>query len=94
MGSLDFEAPDPRRYPCLGLARAAAESGGSAPLVLNAANEEAVAGLLRGELSFVEIAPLIERALQSLSGPAAGSVPEALQKDTATRRLVRSWITS
>ncbi len=94
MGSLDFEAPDLRRYPCLGLARAAAEAGGSAPLVLNAANEEAVAGLLRGELSFVEIAPLIERALQSLSGPAAGSIPEALERDAATRRMVRSWITS
>jgi len=93
MGSLDFEEPDPRRYPCLALARAAAESAGSAPLVLNAANEEAVAGLLREKLSFVDIAPLIERALQSLSGPAPRSVPEALEKDTETRRLVRSWIT-
>jgi 1-deoxy-D-xylulose-5-phosphate reductoisomerase len=92
MGRLDFEEPDPRRYPCLALARQAAEAGGSAVIVLNAANEEAVAGLLRRELSFVEIAALIERALAALSGPAVSSVPEALEKDRETRDLVRSWI--
>jgi 1-deoxy-D-xylulose-5-phosphate reductoisomerase len=43
---LDFEAPDPRRFPCLGLAMEAARRGGALPAVLNAANEEAVSAFL------------------------------------------------
>jgi 1-deoxy-D-xylulose-5-phosphate reductoisomerase len=91
-GTLQFEAPDPRRYPCLGLARAAGEAGGSAPIVLNAANEELVGGLLRGSLSFGDIPRLIERALESLPLSAISSVEEALERDMQTRRVVREWV--
>ncbi len=94
MGPLSFEAPDPRRYPCLALARNAAESSAAGPIVLNAANEEAVAGLLRGNLSFTEIAPLIERALSALAPAPPSTVEEALAIDEETRRHVRAWISS
>ncbi len=89
---LTFEAPDPRRYPCLDLARQAGEAGGAAVVVLNAANEEAVAGLLRGELSFIEIAPLIERALVQVDRPAIGSVDDALALDVETRLRSRELV--
>ncbi len=91
-GTLQFEAPDARRYPCLGLARAAGEQGGSAPIVLNAANEEVVGGLLEGCLSFGEIPLMIERALETLPLEAVASVEEALERDAETRRTVREWV--
>src|SRR6185369_2483571 len=52
VGRLDFEAPDPERFPALGLARAALEAGGARPAILNAANEVAVAAFLSGRLNF------------------------------------------
>ena len=92
MGSLHFERPDLSRYPCFVLAREAAEAGGAATIVLNAANEEAVAGLLREELSFTGIAPLIERALAEIFFPLPSTVEEALDADRQTRRMVGAWI--
>ena len=53
---LDFEAPDLERFPALRLAREALEAGGAAPIVLNAANEIAVAGFLAGDIRFPDIA--------------------------------------
>jgi 1-deoxy-D-xylulose-5-phosphate reductoisomerase len=91
-GTLQFEAPDPQRYPCLGLARAAGEQGGSAPIVLNAVNEEVVGGLLQGILSFGEIPTMIERALEALPLSAVSTVEEALGRDAETRRVVRGWV--
>ena len=91
---LHFEAPDERRYPCLALARRAAEARGAAPIVLNAANEEAVAALLRGELSFLGIAGVIEEALERLPLTAVSSVDEALERDQHTRIEVRARLTS
>jgi len=58
-GRLDFEPPDLERFPCLQLARSAAEAGGTAPAVLNAANEVAVAAFLARRLAFVEIPRII-----------------------------------
>ncbi|TQV85655.1 1-deoxy-D-xylulose-5-phosphate reductoisomerase [Exilibacterium tricleocarpae] len=63
---LDFEAPDMQRFPCLGLAMAAAAAGGTAPALLNAANEVAVAAFLRGRLPFVRIATVIEAVLEQV----------------------------
>ncbi len=63
IGSLTFEEPDIRRFPCLLLAYDAFEAGGSAPCVLNAANEAAVSLFLRGKISFAEIPRLVNRAL-------------------------------
>ncbi|MBN8431131.1 1-deoxy-D-xylulose-5-phosphate reductoisomerase [Microbulbifer salipaludis] len=64
-GRLDFEAPDEVRFPCLRLAREAMEAGGSAPTVLNAANEIAVEAFLGGRLPFTGIAQLIEKVMKS-----------------------------
>ena len=70
IGALTFESVDADAFPCLGLARAAALAGGTAPCVLNAANEVAVHAFLRGELAFLDIAEVIERTLHELgSGP-------------------------
>ena len=60
---LDFDVPDHERFPCLGLARTALEAGGSAPAVLNAANEEAVAAFLDGRIPFTAIPESIMEVL-------------------------------
>jgi len=65
VGRLDFQAPDPARFPCLQLAFEAARAGGSAPLVLNAANEMAVAAFLGGRVDFPGIARVVAETLQS-----------------------------
>jgi 1-deoxy-D-xylulose-5-phosphate reductoisomerase len=66
VGTLTFEPVDDDAFPCLGLARAAAIAGGTAPCVLNAANEVAVHAFLLGELGFLQIAEIIERTLDAL----------------------------
>ena len=83
---LDFEAPDATRFPCLGLARAAAEAGGTAPAVLNAANEVAVEAFLQRRLSFLEIPEVIERVLARHPTTAAGSLDDVLSADDWARR--------
>jgi 1-deoxy-D-xylulose-5-phosphate reductoisomerase len=70
VGSLTFERVDVEAFPCLRLAREAAEAGGTAPCVLNAANEVAVHAFLAGRLPFLDIAEVIERTLGAL-----GAVP-------------------
>jgi 1-deoxy-D-xylulose-5-phosphate reductoisomerase len=65
MGPLEFCAPDRQRFPCLRLAYEALEHGGAWPVVLNAANEVAVQAFLDGQLRFVDIAVVIERALEA-----------------------------
>jgi 1-deoxy-D-xylulose-5-phosphate reductoisomerase len=62
---LTFEQPDEETFPCLRLAREAAAAGGTAPCVLNAANEMAVQAFLDGEIGFTAIAEVIERALDA-----------------------------
>ena len=64
-GRLDFHEPDHGRFPCLGLAYRALREGGTAPVVLNAANEVAVASFLEGRLGFTSIPTLIERTLNA-----------------------------
>jgi 1-deoxy-D-xylulose-5-phosphate reductoisomerase len=63
LGQLTFERPDEQTFPCLRLAREAAAAGGTAPCVLNAANEVAVQAFLDEEIGFTAIAEVIERAL-------------------------------
>jgi 1-deoxy-D-xylulose-5-phosphate reductoisomerase len=64
LGKLEFEPPDEQRFPCLRLARESSKRGGTAPAVLNAANEAAVRLFLRGQMSFLGIAETVERALE------------------------------
>jgi 1-deoxy-D-xylulose-5-phosphate reductoisomerase len=87
VGALHFEAADEVRFPCLALARAALRSGGSAPAVLNAANEVAVAGFLAGRLAFTTIAAVVEEALaEEQRGPApVHSIDDVLAADARGR---------
>jgi 1-deoxy-D-xylulose-5-phosphate reductoisomerase len=82
---LEFEAPDPKRFPALRLARHALEEGGAAPIVLNAANEVAVASFLAGGIRFAEIVELVERAVDELDFAPPSSIPDVLAIDRRTR---------
>jgi 1-deoxy-D-xylulose-5-phosphate reductoisomerase len=84
-GPLEFFAPDEARFPALRLAQAALKQGGSAPTVLNAANEVAVAGFLRGQLRFTDIANLVERTLEKSDNTALNSLDDVLACDREAR---------
>ncbi len=88
VGRLTFEEPDTERFPCLTLARAALAGDGRAPVVLNAANEIAVAAFLAGRVGFADIPILVERALAADSGGGPGSIEECVEIDAQTRRRV------
>lgn len=92
MGKLEFFEVDERRFPALPLAYSALEQGQGACLVLNAANEVAVAAFLSGAIRFVDIVSTVERALQSedLSNPR--SMDEVFSKDAAVRAKVASLL--
>ncbi len=85
---LDFEAPDPQRFPCLGLAMEAARQGRELPAVLNAANEEAVTAFLEGRLGFGGIAGVIAEVMNIWKGQtAADDLSAILDADSRARRL-------
>lgn len=85
-GRLDFEAPDLDAFPCLRLAYAALEAGGTAPAVLNAANEVAVSAFLHGRIAFLSIPALIEDTLAALPPAPAQSLDVLREADAAARR--------
>jgi 1-deoxy-D-xylulose-5-phosphate reductoisomerase len=85
---LDFEDPDVQRFPALRLARGALEAGGAAPIILNAANEIAVASFLAGEIRFTDIVPVVERALATGSAQPPSSIDEVMEIDRDTRQRV------
>jgi 1-deoxy-D-xylulose-5-phosphate reductoisomerase len=85
LGALNFEAPDFERFPCLRLAYQALAAGGSAPAVLNAANEVAVERFLRGELAFARIPALIEEVLAQVAARPLASLEDVLAVDRAAR---------
>jgi 1-deoxy-D-xylulose-5-phosphate reductoisomerase len=89
---LDFEAPDHGRFPALGLARAAAEAGGTAPAVLNAANEIAVAAFLAGRLGFPGIARVIEAVLARHAHRPAQELPVVLEADRWARDMAERML--
>jgi len=84
---LDFEAPDMDAFPCLRLARDAMAAGGTAPAVLNAANEVAVSAFLQGQIGFLSIPALVEDALAALPAAPADSLEALLAADEQARRL-------
>ena len=84
---LDFEAPDTDAFPCLRLAWEAMEAGGTAPAVLNAANEVAVSAFLQGHIGFLSIPALVEDALAALPATPADSLEALLEADAQARRL-------
>jgi 1-deoxy-D-xylulose-5-phosphate reductoisomerase len=86
---LTFEAPDSHAFPCLRLAREAAEAAGTAPCVLNAANEVAVHAFLRGELPFTGIARVIESTLSELPARPVRHFSDLYQADGEAREIAR-----
>ena len=91
-GRLDFEAPDLDAFPCLRLAYEALASGGTAPAILNAANEVAVEAFLRGRIGFGAIPSLVEDALASVPPAPADSLDVLHEADAVARRHVDALI--
>jgi 1-deoxy-D-xylulose-5-phosphate reductoisomerase len=89
IGSLTFEAPDVERFPALRLARQALEDGGAAPIVLNAANEEAVAAFLARRIGFLDICQTVEEALHRTGAEQPRSVADVIDIDREARALAR-----
>jgi 1-deoxy-D-xylulose-5-phosphate reductoisomerase len=92
IGHLGFEPPDHVRFPSLSLARAAARAGGTAPTVLNAANEVAVQAFLDRRLNFVGISTVIDKVLQRLNASPVTTLGDVLEADAAARRLAVTMI--
>jgi 1-deoxy-D-xylulose-5-phosphate reductoisomerase len=92
LGALTFEAVDVDAFPALRLAREAAEAGGTAPCVLNAANEVAVHAFLAGRLRFLGIAEVIERALEQLGSARVHSFDSLYAADTEARALASELV--
>ena len=84
-GRLDFEAPDMDTFACLRLAREALDAGGSAPAVLNAANEVAVSAFLQGRIGFLSIPAIVESALAALPPVEIASLEAAREVDAQAR---------
>jgi len=90
IGTLSFRAPDEERFPATRLAREAAEAGGAAPAVLNAANEVAVAAFLAGQIGFTRIAAHVDAVLSCYAPPAPASLDEVLAVDAEARARARA----
>ncbi len=82
---LDFEDPDPVRFPAIRLARSAMEAGGARPAILNAANEEAVAAFLAKRIGFLEIATIVAEVLDGYAPDAPHSIDDVFAIDAAAR---------
>ncbi len=92
MKHLSFERPDERRFPCLGLAYRALERGGSAPALLNAANEVAVDAFLAGRLAFTRIARVIADTLDAVPSGEASELGAVMAADDAARRSAAACV--
>lgn len=93
-GPLTFMAPDPQRFPALGLAYQVLEAGGTLPAVLNGANEEAVLAFLRGEIRFTRIVELVRRVIESSPREDGEDLEAVLEADRRARDSVRRLIHS
>ncbi len=89
---LDFEQPDMEKFPCLRLAYDALAAGGTAPAILNAANEEAVALFLKEQIRFVDIPSLIEAALERIPISHQITLEALTESDRAARRMVKELL--
>lgn len=91
VGRLDFEAPDPIRFPCLTLAAGAARSGADYPAALNAANEVAVAAFLEQRLAFTGIAKVVEAVLNDWTPGEPTSVEAVQHADLRARQMAQTY---
>ncbi len=89
---LDFEPPDETAFPCLRLAREAMAAGGTAPAVLNAANEVAVEAFLAGRLGFTGIDALVGRTLEAIVMEPASDLETILEANVRARRVAHEWL--
>ena len=93
IANLSFEKPDLERFPCLALAWAAMRAGGSAPCILNAANEIAVAAFIAGQAGFLDIDAIVAETLAMMpSGPVA-TLEDVVAVDAAARAIARAQVT-
>ena len=92
MGTLSFEEPDILRFPSLGLSRAVMDAGGSASIVMNAANEQAVASFLGKGIAFTQIIEIIERVLDNTQLVEPDSIESVLEADKQARELANQVI--
>lgn len=92
LGELTFRAPDEQRFPATALCRAAAEAGGAAPAVLNAANEVAVAAFLAGQIAFTRIAVMVEQVLARYAPSAPASLGDVIAVDAAARQIAHGFL--
>jgi 1-deoxy-D-xylulose-5-phosphate reductoisomerase len=94
IGRLEFEAPDLVRFPCLALAWEAMRAGGSAPCILNAANEVAVAAFIAGQVAFLDIDAIVAATLARVASGPVGSLGEVIETDRRARAEARAQITA
>jgi len=92
LSRLDFDGPDPERFPALELAREALRAGGTMPTALNAANEVAVSGFLEKRIGFLDIARVVEHILSQMPFCEMDSLESVLAADAEARRLARGEI--
>jgi 1-deoxy-D-xylulose-5-phosphate reductoisomerase len=92
VATLSFEAPDLERFPCLALAWAAMRAGGSAPCILNAANEIAVAAFINGQASFLDIDVIVAETLNMVASGPVATLEEVVAIDAAARAAARSLV--
>ncbi|MCG7920074.1 MAG: 1-deoxy-D-xylulose-5-phosphate reductoisomerase [Candidatus Thiodiazotropha lotti] len=92
IGRLDFEPPDPQRFPCLGLAYQAIQSGGTASAVLNAANEVAVDAFLNQRLGFTGIAEVVEETMQRQPVDQVKDLESLLEADRKARTMAEQVV--
>ncbi|HSW50528.1 MAG TPA: 1-deoxy-D-xylulose-5-phosphate reductoisomerase, partial [Bryobacteraceae bacterium] len=90
--SWEFFPPDSDKFPLLRIAYEAQQAGGSAPCTLNAADEVAVESFLKGEISFMEIARIVEETLSRMGSTTVESVADVLEKDRQSRIVAQSLI--
>ncbi|WP_374248272.1 1-deoxy-D-xylulose-5-phosphate reductoisomerase [Thermomonas sp.] len=91
-GKLEFEAPDLAAFPCLALAFSALAAGGTAPAVLNAANEEAVSAFLQGRIAFLDIPDTVAATLDAMPALPADTLTALLDADARARALAHHRI--
>jgi len=87
IGSLQFEAPDLKRFPALRLAQEALMRGGQSPIVLNAANEIAVSRFLQGKIGFLDIVKIVEKTIEKVDTIAIETIDDVLECNAAARRF-------
>jgi 1-deoxy-D-xylulose-5-phosphate reductoisomerase len=92
LGTLAFCQPEPRRFPCLGLALEAGRRGGTFPTAMAAADEVAVENFLAGRIGFMDIPRVIEAALTAHQGTVEPSLDEVLAADAWARRWAEDWL--